>query len=127
MTNICLSEEPILEYKETIQSLLIDKKRIYIKPHKNYWLFPGIPRYIDIGLDLYIPDSCIGLLTKSTYLGPYMQFDTRVIHGIEGISFVWLTNRGFLPVVLQEEQIIAELTIVPKTECHVINIKDSLE
>lgn len=124
MAQICFAKEPILEYKEEyIHTLLIDKKRMYIKPDKDYWLFPGIPKRIDIGLQLWVPYDCIGLITKSIYLGPNIQLDTQTIHDTEGVPSITVVNRGWLPTKLSDEKIIAELTIFPKKECHIVNIK----
>lgn len=123
MAQICFAKEPVLEYKESVHTLLIDKKRMYIKSDKSYWLFPGIPKRINIGLELYIPDTCIGLLTKSIYLSPNIQLDTRTIHDMEGIPSITVVNRGWLPTKLSDEKIIAELTIFPKKECHIVNLE----
>jgi hypothetical protein len=117
------ADVPILEYKEYRHTLFIDEKRIYIKPDKNYWLFPGIPRKINVGLQLWIPNNCIGLLNKSNCLGLNVQLDTKVIHNIDGISmpFIEVVNRGWIPIKLDNNAIIAELSIIPKKECYIVN------
>lgn len=125
--HICLAKEPILEYKDSQHTLLIEGSRIHIRPDKKYWLFPGIPRKINIGLEVWIPNNCIGLLTKSEFLSPNIQLDTqvyndsRIIHASKRIPFVYVVNRGWLPTRLNEDRIIAELTIIKKQECHIVN------
>lgn len=124
---ICFAQEPILEYKDSNKTLIVDGSRVYIKPDKDYWLFPGIPRKINVDLELWIPNTCIGLLTKSEFVGPNLQLDTEVyndshaIHAVKRIPFLHIVNRGWLPTKLNEDKIIAELTILKKQECHIVN------
>jgi hypothetical protein len=124
--DIARKKEPVLEYEEDKHVLLIDKTRIYIKPDKDYWLFPGIVKRICLNLQLTIPEGCIGLLVKSNFLSAKIQFDTKVIHDTDGVAlvlFVEMVNRSLLPKKLSDENIIAELLVMPKTECHIVNTK----
>lgn len=129
-TNLCLVEkEPILEYKDSYSTLLCGNSNLYIRPDKSYWLFPGFPRKINVGLELMIPNQSIGLIIKNEYLGPNLQLDTQVIndsyviHVSKQIPFLYIINRGWLPKKLSNETIIAELIILPKQECHIVNNK----
>jgi hypothetical protein len=105
----------------------MDGSRVHIKADKSYWLFPGFPRKINVDLELWIPNSSLGLLTKSEFLGPNLQLDTvvindsNVIHAAKRIPFLYITNRGWFPTKLTDDKIIAELTILPKQECHILN------
>lgn len=127
---LCLAKkEPILEYKDSCSILLCSNSNLFIRPDKSYWLFPGFPRKINIGLELTIPNQSIGLIIKSECLGPNLQLDTQVIndsyviHVPKQIPFLYITNRGWLPKKLSNETIIAELIILPKQECHIVNIE----
>ncbi len=119
-------KDPILEYEEDKHVFLIDKTHMYIKPDKSYWLFPGVVKRINLHLQLAIPQNCIGLITKSNFLNSNIQLDTKVIHDTDGVAlvlFIEVVNRGWLPKKLSDENIIAELLVIPKTECHIVNMK----
>lgn len=116
-------EDAILEYEEEENILVTKGQNIYLKADKNRWLFPNFPTDIKIGLHLRIPDDCVALLVKSVYLDTNIQLDTRIIHDDQKISYLRIMHRGLFPTKISKHEIIAELIIIPKVECHIINSK----
>ena len=122
--------DQILEYIETKETPALlfgnDYDGLHIKANQNVWLFPGKTKFIFTGLYLLIPDNCIGLIIQSKYLTDKIHVATQIIDDdVKGHHItISITNRSLLPIKLTTEHIIADLTILPKIECHVINAKE---
>ena len=119
--------EPVLEYKdlEENSTLIIEKDKLSIKSNERFWLFPGRTRIIDTKLCLYIPYNSVGLITKNNHLNSNIQLDSQVIYSNNNFNCVYIsiTNRGILPVKINYETKLADLIILSKTECHIVNSK----
>lgn len=117
-------EEPILEYREFLPepALIMEDNNPMIKSNQKLWIFPGCTARIDIGLEIWIPKGHIGLIVKDeSSLRPNLQLDTIVIYN-SGCVNIRITNRGWLPTKITQDDVLAHLLIVSITECHIINI-----
>lgn len=126
LITIAKKPEPILEYEELNYNpaLIVQNNRILIKSNQNALIFPGCTKVIDVGLKVWIPKGHVGLIIKNAlYTGPNLQLDTEVIYDDEFGTWIILnvTNRGWLPIKITHNSKLADLLIVPRIECHIVN------
>ena len=120
---LATKSEPILEYVEhnDNNSLIIEDSYPMISSNQKKWIFPWRTISIDTGLEIWIPKGHVGIIIKNeSSLNPNLQLDTIIIYD-SAILNIRIKNRGWLPVKITEEDILAHLLIVPITECHIIN------
>ena len=125
MNNI-QQEEPILEYKEhkgTSLVTLFNEKDHYIMANDNIWIFPFRSRFIDTGLQLWIPNGSIGLITRNRFGKDKIHFEPLVLDDDGSYRVcILVKNCSLLPVKIKTEDILAKLTIIKKIEYHAVNI-----
>ena len=124
-------QEPIFEFREINDNsaLSYDGRRLFIKSNQDVWMFPKCSRMIDLGLKIWIPKGHVGLIIRSSfldYLSQYLQLDTKIIYDNDDCGtwvYVIVINRGWRPIKIKTGNILADLLIVPKAECHILNIE----
>ena len=121
-----LQKEPILEYKEhkgTSLVTLFNEKDHFIMANNNVWILPFGSKFIDTGLQLWIPDGSIGLITRNNFGKDKIYFDPLILGDDSSYRVcILVRNRSILPVKIKTEDILAKLTIIKKTEYHTVNI-----
>lgn len=119
--------EPILEYQtyeEKCESIIINEKEkeIFLGSDRTMWLLPGRTYYVPTGVRFWFPENSIGLITSNTWMNPKIH-----VHSTIAVSdceiYLRVQNIGFLPRPIVCGQMLANLIVIPKMECHIINTK----
>lgn len=120
--------EPIFEFREinNNSALSFDDKRLIIKSNQDVWMLPKSSHLIDLGLKIWIPKNHVGLIVKSSLLERNLQLDTKIIYDNDDCGtwiHVTIINKGWRPIKIMTGNILADLLILPKAECHIVNIE----
>ena len=122
-----IQKEAILEYEQdsdyNTMICSFDGKELFVASAINKWIFPNKIYYIKTGVKVYVPENSIILAVRCPWLRPNLEIVTQVI---DKDSFITLQvrNIGILPIKILEEELLASLYVVPKLECHIVNIKN---
>ena len=120
-----MEKENILEYQSDASCQTIrhyDNSEIYIASEIDKWLFPGKIYTIPTGVRIWLPEESVAMLTRNSMLNPKIEIIPQVILNDTYIE-IQVRNIGILPVKIMEEEILAIMSVVPRLECHIINIR----
>lgn len=117
-------QENILEYQSdaNCHTMVCSKQEMYLASEVDKWLFPGKIYTIPTGIRMWLPENSVAILTRCPWVRQKIEVIPQVIMND---SFIWIQvqNVGILPTKVLEEEILASLVVVPRTECHIINVR----
>lgn len=118
-------KDAIFEYQSdaSCQTLVYDQdKQIFLCSGINKLVFPGKTYTIPTGIKAWLPCDFIGLIVNSYLLNPKLQVIPQIVLD-DCYICIQIRNTGILPVKILEEEILANLILIPKLECHIVSTK----
>ena len=115
-------QENILEYETDTKrrTIICHRQEVYLGIEKDKWIFPGrtyvLPTHVKI---LSIPPNTVGLITRCPWVKSNIDVVPQIIR-YGGYIFIEVRNIGFLPTRISAEQILANLTILNRPDCHIV-------
>ena len=120
-------QDNILEYESDAKCRTVIRcnQEMYLASEIDKWVFPGKICSIPTGVRIVgMPDNSAILITPCPWLhAKKWTIIPQVLVG-NGYVFIGVLNTGILPIKISKEQLLASVTVVPRTECHVINAKE---
>lgn len=95
---------------------------IYVASEIDKWLFPGKIYSIPTGIRIWLPEESVAILTRRPMLHPKLEVIPQTILNDSFIE-IQVRNMGILPIKILEEEILASMVVIPRLECHIINIR----
>ena len=125
--SITKNKDNILEYQvdSNYHTMVYVKQEIYLASAINKWIFPGKIYTIRTCTRISLPENSIAVLTRCPWVRKKIQVVPQIIVN-DGFIDIQVQNIGFLPTTIIEEELLASLTIVPRTECHIVELKSGL-
>lgn len=117
-------QENILEYQSDANcyTMVCSKQEMYLASEVDKWLFPGKIYTIPTGIRMWLPENSVAILTRCPWVRSKIEVIPQVIMN-DSFICIQIRNIGILPTKVLEEEILASLVIVPRTECHIINVR----
>ena len=115
--------ENILEYQldSNCNTFVYTYSEKYIASSIDKWLFPKKIYNIPTGIKMWFPENTITLVTICPWLSRKIKIVSQAITH-DGDITIQVQNVSCLPIKILKEQILAGIHIIPKTECHVIEV-----
>lgn len=120
-------EEKILEYK-----IIDDRKPAFYSNDKNAglvlysretkWIWPWKITDIALNAAISLPNDTFGLITTMSNDKGIKVISDAITANWVGTAFVKAHRIGLLPRKIKEGTEIAKLTVVPYSECHLVNL-----
>lgn len=117
-------KENILEYQSDshCHTMICSNQEMYVASEVDKWLFPGKIYTIPTGIRLWLPENSVVMLTRCPWLNQKIEVIPQIIMN-DSFVCVQVRNIGILPTKIQEEEMLGALTVVPRLECHIINVR----